>query len=245
MAPLGRVDAVEDGAGGGVDHRQRRLELVSRVLQELAACLVGELELAGHRVEGPAQLAELVAALRQAGSSTKIATGHVSGGLLQASERADQRAGRKEAQQRGGYRRPGGSQKQAQDGGLLGLSGRRSARGVGRGWDLGHGCARASRVLVVRKGGRSGARCHRLAGFVLVHVGKALGNDRWCREGDDRSRGQGNESEAECYPPAQAHIPLRALRPPPAAGRLYSRRLGPSRRTNHRRAGGPAWPAGS
>ena len=60
IARLRREYPLLDGPGRAVDHRQRRAKLVDRVLDEPPALLVGALEVRRHRVEGAANLAELV-----------------------------------------------------------------------------------------------------------------------------------------------------------------------------------------
>ena len=57
------VDAIEDRGGGGVDDRERRLELVRRVLEETTTRRIRSLQRLGHAVEGASQVADLVAPL--------------------------------------------------------------------------------------------------------------------------------------------------------------------------------------
>ena len=93
------VDTIEDCGRGGIDDRERCLELVCRVLEEATTRLVRALQCRGHAVERAAQVADLVATAGHAGAPLEVARGNVGGGGTQTTERADQPAGDQEPEE--------------------------------------------------------------------------------------------------------------------------------------------------
>ena len=198
MTTLWLVDAVEDRARRGVDHCQRRTQLVGGVLEELPPRLLGLLQVPRHGIERAPEAPEFIAASGQARALGQISLRDAGGGDLEAVERADQATRNEQPEQGSGGRGGDRHQDQADDGVLLGLASR--SRG---------GRLRAIACVTLAVG-RSRRRngCRGLLG-ALAHFALELGepgadDPRNCQR-DDRGGRQRDQRKPQRDPPAQAH----------------------------------------